>query len=68
MTDIEAKRQTRRAAMPNVTAFFEQFAEFAPTLIYAQESGISYGKQPEDKEAFTIPKGYGLSTYVKKGK
>lgn len=68
MTDIEAKRAARRAAMPITTALVEQYAEFKPTVIYAQENGITVGKEPQDREVFTIPHGYGLVTHIPKAK
>jgi hypothetical protein len=65
VSDIDAKRASRRAAMPMTTEFMEQYADFAPTLIYASEKGLSYGKQPVDSEVFTIPPGYGYVAPVK---
>jgi hypothetical protein len=69
MTDIEAKRAARRAAMPITTAFVEQYAEFGAKLIYAQEGGITFGKPPQYTEVFTIPANYGMpsGTPTKKG-
>jgi hypothetical protein len=65
VSDIDAKRAARRAAMPVTTEFMEQYADFAPTLIYASENGRSYGKAPQDKEVFTVPAGYGYVAPVK---
>jgi hypothetical protein len=65
---IEAQRAARRAAMPLTTAFVEQYAEFAPTLIYAVEGERSYGKPPKGENAFTIPPGYRMATHVEKVK
>jgi hypothetical protein len=56
--DLEAKRAARRAAMPTVTALVEQFAEFAPKVIYASENGHTVGKPPVYAEVFDIPRGY----------
>jgi hypothetical protein len=64
MSDIEAKRAARRAAMPTTTEFIEQYADFAPTLIYASENGKTYGKEPVDENAFTIPRGYGMTAPI----
>ncbi len=60
----EEKRAARRAAMPITTAFVTRYAEFEPTVIYAQENGIMVGKMPIDESAFTVPLGYGLATGV----
>lgn len=62
MSDIEAKRAARRAAMPITSAFVEQHAQFSPTVIFASENGITAGKPPRDENAFTIPRGYGMET------
>jgi len=69
VTEIEAKRAARRAAMPITTALMEQYAEFSPTLIYASENGRAFGKPPQDENAFTIPANYRPAFEpVKKGK
>lgn len=61
MSDIDAKRAARRAAMPITTQFLEQFAEFGATLVYARENEHSYGKKPEGESAFDIPRGYRIA-------
>lgn len=62
MTDIEAKRAARRAAMPLTTAFVERYAEFSPKVIYASENGITVGKPPpSDENVFVIPARYRMS-------
>lgn len=66
MSDIDAKRAARRASMPITTAFVEQYAEFAPTVIYAEENGIKVGKRPVNESVFDIPRGYGMTTGKKK--
>lgn len=58
MSDIDAQRAARRAAMPIVSAMLEEFAEFSPKVIFASENGISVGKRPVAESAFTIPPGY----------
>jgi hypothetical protein len=58
MTDLEAKRAARRAAMPITAALVEQYAEFSPTVIYAQENGLTVGKPPHYAEVFDIPANY----------
>lgn len=58
MSDIEAKRAARRAAMPVTTAFVEQYAEWSPKVIYARENGITVGKRDEDENCFEIPANY----------
>jgi hypothetical protein len=55
---IESIRAARRAAMPTVTALLAEFAEFAPTVVYASENGITAGKKPDYSNAFTIPANY----------
>jgi hypothetical protein len=55
---LDAKRAARRAAMPFTTSLLEQYAEFAPTVIYAVENGITVGKPPQYAEVFDIPAGY----------
>lgn len=65
MSDIQAQRAARRAAMPIVSAFVEQYAEFAPTVIYAEEAGIRVGKKPQDAEVFDIPPRYGATAPVR---
>ncbi|HEX8924926.1 MAG TPA: hypothetical protein VF786_04000 [Terriglobales bacterium] len=58
MTTIEAKRAARRAAMPITTALLAEFAEFAPTVVYACENGITVGKRPVYAEVFDVPANY----------
>jgi hypothetical protein len=55
---IEAKRAARRAAMPLVSAILAEYADFAPTVVYATENGIVVGKPPVYAEVFPIPPGY----------
>lgn len=66
--DIEARRAARRAAMPTITALVEQYAEFSPTVVWAEENGITVGKKPDytSENAFQIPHGYRLPT-IKEG-
>jgi hypothetical protein len=54
----EARRAARRAAMPITAAFVEQYAEFMPTLVWAAENGITFGKPPQDESVFVIPANY----------
>jgi hypothetical protein len=58
MSTIEAQRAARRAAMPVTTALMEQYAEFKPKLIYAQEGAHTFGKLPQYAEVFDVPAGY----------
>jgi hypothetical protein len=58
MTDTEARRAARRAAMPVTTSMLDEFAEWGATVVYAQENGITAGKKPDYSNAFTIPPGY----------
>lgn len=58
MTDTEARRAARRAAMPVTSALLDEFAEWGATVVYAQENGITAGKKPDYSNAFTIPPGY----------
>lgn len=58
MTDIEAKRAARRAAMPVTTSLLAEFAEFGATVVYACENGITVGKKPQEENVFEIPTGY----------
>lgn len=55
---LEAKRAARRAAMPVVTAILAEYAQFAPTVVFASENGIVVGKPPVYAEVFDIPPGY----------
>lgn len=58
MSDIDAQRAARRAAMPTVSAWLEEYAEFGAKVIYAVENGITAGRKPKDAEVFQIPAGY----------
>lgn len=58
MSDLEARRAARRAAMPVTTALLAEYAEFAPKVVYAQENGITVGKKPDYSSAFTVPANY----------
>ena len=58
MTDIEAQRAARRAAMPITSALVERYAEFSPRVVYASENGITVGREPQDENAFDIPPNY----------
>lgn len=60
MSDIEAKRAARRAAMPIVSSIVDELERdgLSPRVIYASENGITVGKRPEYAEVFEIPRGY----------
>jgi hypothetical protein len=60
MSDIEARRAARRAAMPTVSAFVAEMSAQFPGLkvIYACENGIVVGVKPSDENAFQIPANY----------
>lgn len=58
MSDREAQRAARRAAMPITSALLDEYAEFSPKVIYARESGITAGKRDKDENAFTLPASY----------
>ena len=58
MTDTEARRAARRAAMPVTSALLAEFAEWGATVVYAQENGITVGKKPCNENAFQIPPNY----------
>ena len=58
VNDLDAKRAARRAAMPITTALLDEYAEFSPTVIYAEEGGRTFGKKPSDENAFQIPQNY----------
>lgn len=68
MSAMQAQRAARRAAMPITTAFIEQYADFAPTLIWASENGIAFGRKPEGENAFDIPPRYRMATHVERVK
>jgi hypothetical protein len=54
----DQKRAARRAAMPVTTSLMEQYADFAPTLVYAVEGAHTFGKPPQYAEVFAIPANY----------
>lgn len=58
MSDAEARRAARRAAMPVTTALLAEFAQYGATVVYACENGITVGKKPQDENVFDIPAGY----------
>lgn len=58
LTDTEARRAARRAAMPITTALLAEYAEWGATVVYACENGITVGKRPKDENVFDIPAGY----------
>ena len=44
--------------MPVTTGLMEQYAEFAPTLVYAVEGAHTFGKPPQYAEVFAIHANY----------
>jgi hypothetical protein len=58
MTDTEARRAARRAAMPITTALLAEYAEWGARVVYACENGITVGKRPCNENAFQIPPNY----------
>jgi hypothetical protein len=60
MSDIDAQRAARRAAMPTVSALLEEWSAMFPgtKVIYAVENGIRVGREPCNESAFTIPPNY----------
>jgi hypothetical protein len=68
MSNLEARRAARRAAMPITQSLLDEYAKFSPAVIYAQENGITAGRKPQDENAFDIPPGYGMPTHTAKAK
>jgi hypothetical protein len=58
MSDLDARRAARRAAMPVTNSLLAEFSEWGAKVIYAQENGITVGKKPEYSGAFDVPPGY----------
>ena len=69
MSDREAQRAARRAAMPTVSAIVAELEQFKPQVVYAQENGITVGKAPKYAEVFDIPANYfPCAEYTTKGR
>lgn len=47
----EEKAAANRAAFPYAAELMDQFAEFEPKLIYAEENGRSIGKKPSTTDS-----------------
>jgi hypothetical protein len=47
ITARERKAEENRKAFPYAAELMDQFAEFDPKLIYAEENGRSIGKRPD---------------------
>jgi hypothetical protein len=60
LTDTEARRAARRAAMPITTALLAEYAEWGATVVYACENGITVGKKPceQSDNVLHIPPNY----------
>lgn len=51
ITASERKAEENRKAFPYAAELMDQFAEFEPKLIYAEENGRSIGKKPSTTDS-----------------
>lgn len=51
ITARERKAEENRKAFPYAAELMDQFAEFEPKLIYAEENGRSIGKKPSTTDS-----------------
>lgn len=51
ITARERKAEENRATFPYAAELMDQFAEFEPKLIYAEENGRSIGKKPSTTDS-----------------